>query len=293
MPDARRAKSATRSPPKTRCVWQSTMAGSTAPPTASTIGAPSALAGAWSAGPIHATRPVLRVQSRAFEPPDAGSVLAREADLGGTADEEAGTGLFDHAPCLRPRPSGSRLALCDSSRRASSSPRSCGTARIWRASPSTRTAGAAIDDLLAGVADLGVTLTHEELMEIVDTNNKRRFRVSDDGRRIRASQGHTIEVDLGYRPAEPPELLFHGTAEKNLPSIRAEGLDRMRRTHVHLSEDPKTARDVGMRYGKPVVLKVEARRMYEDGMAFFLADNGVWLTEAVPWAYILGGGPAE
>lgn len=152
---------------------------------------------------------------------------------------------------------------------------------------------APIDALLAGIAKLGVSLSHEELLEIVDTNNKRRFRISDDGLRIRASQGHTVEVDLGYRPAEPPELLYHGTAEKNLASIQAEGLDRMRRTHVHLSEDPKTARDVGMRYGKPIVLKIQARRMYEDGREFFLADNGVWLTDAVPWAYIFVGGAAE
>ena len=128
--------------------------------------------------------------------------------------------------------------------------------------------------------------TRAELDEIVATSDKQRFAFSDDGRRIRASQGHSVEVDLGYHPAEPPDVLFHGTVEKFLPSIREQGLLKGTRHHVHLSPDEETAHKVGQRRGKPVILKVNASEMYTAKFAFFVTPNAVWLTEHVPPQYI-------
>ena len=110
--------------------------------------------------------------------------------------------------------------------------------------------------------------------------------MSADGERIRANQGHSLAVDLGLTPVVPPSALYHGTAERFLESIRAHGLLRTGRQHVHLSGDPDTARSVGRRYGKPVVLVVDAGRMREDGCAIDRAANGVWLTDAVLPRYL-------
>jgi putative RNA 2'-phosphotransferase len=129
-------------------------------------------------------------------------------------------------------------------------------------------------------------LTREVLEQLVATSPKRRFALSEDGRRIRASQGHSVEVELGYAPAEPPEWLYHGTVDANLAAIRADGLRKMRRHHVHLSADEATARTVGGRRGKPVVLRVAAGRMHRDGFAFYRSANGVWLAERVPPDYV-------
>ena len=145
---------------------------------------------------------------------------------------------------------------------------------------------AEVDDLLQRCGQHGRELSRAQLEEIVATSPKRRFALSDDGRRVRASQGHSIEVDLGYAPAAPPELLYHGTVAASLDAIRAAGLQRMERHHVHLSPDVGTARTVGARRGKPVVLVVAAGRMHRDGHAFFRSENGVWLVEAVPPAYL-------
>lgn len=106
-----------------------------------------------------------------------------------------------------------------------------------------------IDALLAACAQHGHPLTRPELDELVATSPKQRFALSDDGRRIRANQGHSTEADLGYEPAEPPDLLFHGTVRSALPSIRDQGLRRMQRHHVHFSPDETTARAVGLRIG--------------------------------------------
>ena len=122
----------------------------------------------------------------------------------------------------------------------------------------------------------------ELVREVVASNDKQRFSLSPDGRRIRANQGHSIDVELGLEPVRPPETLFHGTARRNVARILAEGLARRRRHHVHLSPDPRTARRVGARHGPPVVLAVAAGRMATAGHAFFLSANGVWLTEHVP-----------
>ena len=125
-------------------------------------------------------------------------------------------------------------------------------------------------------------LTPQRLREIVERNDKKRFAFSDDGRRIRASQGHSVEVELGYTPQTPPDELFHGTARRRLGSILTSGLLPMRRAHVHLSADIQTALAVGRRHGAPVVLSVHAGAMRAAGHAFFLSANGVWLTAQVP-----------
>ena len=143
-----------------------------------------------------------------------------------------------------------------------------------------------VDELVARCAAHGTPITREVLETLVATSPKRRFALSEDGRRVRASQGHSIDVELGYEPATPPETLYHGTVETILDAIRDEGLRRMERHHVHLSADLETATIVGRRRGRAVVLRVDAGRMHRDGHAFFVSANGVWLTEHVPPAYL-------
>jgi putative RNA 2'-phosphotransferase len=143
-----------------------------------------------------------------------------------------------------------------------------------------------VDDLLAAADNHGFPITYDELVECVVTNDKRRFAFDGTGDLIRANQGHSVEVDLHLEEREPPEVLYHGTVERSLPSILAEGLNKGRRHHVHLSKDVETARKVGARRGKPVILEVAAGRMHRDGHTFFLSANGVWLTDAVPPAYL-------
>lgn len=145
-----------------------------------------------------------------------------------------------------------------------------------------------VSDLLEGCAAHGKPLTRQELEEVVATSPKQRFALSEDGARIRASQGHSLDVALGYVSAEPPDVLFHGTVLRALPSIRETGLARMQRHHVHLSPDEATAMNVGGRRGKPVVLSVDARAMLLAGRAFYRSANGVWLTDEVPPRYISG-----
>ena len=140
----------------------------------------------------------------------------------------------------------------------------------------------AVDELLAGCRRSGHAITPDQLREIVRTSDKQRFALSDDGTRIRANQGHSVEVDLGYEPAAPPGVLYHGTAERYLPSIRREGLSKGARHHVHLSQTVATATAVGRRHGKVVVLEVRAGDMHRSGLAFFRTPNGVWLTDSVP-----------
>jgi putative RNA 2'-phosphotransferase len=147
----------------------------------------------------------------------------------------------------------------------------------------------AVDDLLAGLAAQGRPITRQQLDEIVATNDKKRFAFSADGLRIRANQGHSVEVDLGLVPVEPPELLYHGTVERFLDSIRRRGLLRGNRHHVHLSPDRETATRVGQRRGRPVVLVVEAGRMHRDGHLFYRSENGVWLTDSVLAQYLRFG----
>lgn len=139
-----------------------------------------------------------------------------------------------------------------------------------------------VDVLLAALAANGLPLTRAELEEVVARNDKRRFAFDSTGTRIRASQGHSVEVELGLPVAEPPPLLFHGTVERFLPSIMAEGLRPMERREVHLSRTHETASRVGARRGKPIVLTVDARGMHAAGHEFRVSENGVWLTAHVP-----------
>ncbi|SOD85270.1 RNA 2'-phosphotransferase [Streptomyces sp. Ag109_G2-15] len=141
-----------------------------------------------------------------------------------------------------------------------------------------------IDTLIAAAAAHGFRLTREELDHVVAANDKQRFAI--EGTRIRASQGHTIEVDLGLPPATPPSYLYHGTVARNLDAIRAEGLRPMSRHDVHLSADRETATRVGARRGRPVVIAVDAGAMHRDGHVFHVSANGVWLTQAVPPRYL-------
>jgi putative RNA 2'-phosphotransferase len=143
-----------------------------------------------------------------------------------------------------------------------------------------------VNDLLEAAALRGVKISNEQLDEVVRTNDKKRFALSDDGRMIRASQGHSVEVELGYEQAAPPPVLYHGTVERFLPSIREQGLIKGNRQHVHLSPDVETAIAVGKRRGRPVVLKVSSGQMQADGFAFYLSANGVWLTDHIPIRYL-------
>ena len=143
-----------------------------------------------------------------------------------------------------------------------------------------------IDTLLTQCLLHGKEITRSMLDEIVQTSPKQRFAISEDGLCIRASQGHSVNIDLGYEPAVPPEVLFHGTVADRVESIRSRGLDRMSRHHVHLSSDSRTAVAVGRRRGKPIVLRILSDRMHRDGYFFCMSTNGVWLTKAVPRRYI-------
>ena len=141
-------------------------------------------------------------------------------------------------------------------------------------------------ELLEKLNGHGQPLTLDQLQHVVATNDKQRFAFSADLTKIRASQGHSLEVDLAYEEREPPDVLYHGTAEKNIAAIRKEGLKKGKRHHVHLSLDVTTAKAVGSRYGKPVVLTIHAKQMMVDCFPFYQATNGVWLTEWVPPQYI-------
>jgi putative RNA 2'-phosphotransferase len=143
-----------------------------------------------------------------------------------------------------------------------------------------------VKDLLQASAAHAFPISMEELKRVVETNDKKRFAFSEDETRIRASQGHSVEVDLQYEPAVPPEILFHGTAERFLASIQAQGLLKGKRHHVHLSRDILTALKVGQRYGKPVLLQVKSGEMHREGQLFFISTNGVWLTDHVPPAHL-------
>ena len=143
-----------------------------------------------------------------------------------------------------------------------------------------------VDDLLAASERIGFPISYDELLECVETNDKKRFSFDDTGDLIRANQGHSTAVDLQLEQKQPPEILYHGTVERFLDSIMAEGLKKGKRHHVHLSKDTETARKVGARRGKPVILLVDAGRMHQQGVAFFLSANGVWLTEAVPAEFL-------
>ena len=138
-----------------------------------------------------------------------------------------------------------------------------------------------VSDLL-----LKMQLSQSLLEEIVKTDDKQRFTFSDDFKCIRANQGHSRSVDLGLEEKKPPPILYHGTAKKNIDVILRQGVKKMKRQYVHLSEEVETALSVGIRYGKPVILEILSNIMYKEGFKFYCSENGVWLTQKVPSKYL-------
>ena len=143
-----------------------------------------------------------------------------------------------------------------------------------------------VEVLLDALKRHGKSLTREQLETVVRENDKQRFIIDDSGARIRANQGHSVDVTLDYESAEPPETLLHGTPEKFVSAIRNSGLKKMKRHHVHLHADETIATDVGQRRGKAVILKIRSAEMHHEGYEFFVTPNQVWLVESVPAKYI-------
>ena len=144
---------------------------------------------------------------------------------------------------------------------------------------------APVDELLAGLAKKGRGISFDQLCDIVETNDKQRYRFNDDKTQIRANQGHSLKLDLQLEPTEPPETLYHGTATRFMKDINQQGLQKRNRHHVHLSQDKTTAQSVGQRHGVPVILAIAAGAMRRDGFEFYCSDNDVWLTDHVPPKY--------
>jgi putative RNA 2'-phosphotransferase len=151
-----------------------------------------------------------------------------------------------------------------------------------------------IDELMRKAKAAGKGFRREDLLQVIETNDKKRFTLSQDGQRVRAAQGHSVSVSLGLEPVEPPAVLFHGTATRTLDAIWSGGLRPQTRQQVHLSINRETAETVGQRHGKAVVLVVDAQAMHREGFKFYRADNGVWLTDHVPRAFLsFGSGPVD
>lgn len=144
-----------------------------------------------------------------------------------------------------------------------------------------------VDILLQQAAQHNRPISREFLQQVVEQNSKKRFTLSEDGRQIRAAQGHsTAQVNLSFEPVTPPEILYHGTASQFRDSILAQGLRAGSRHHVHLSADIATAKQVGARHGKPIVFQIYTAAMLAAGCEFYLSDNQVWLTNHVPPEYL-------
>ena len=149
--------------------------------------------------------------------------------------------------------------------------------------------GIVLDD--SGWTDVAILLSklridNAILGHVVATNNKKRFAFNEDQTKIRANQGHSVVVELGYQPEIPPKMLYHGTSVDSVRSIGQTGLTKQKRHHVHLSADVQTALMVGKRHGTPTVLEVDAEQMSKDQFPFYQSANGVWLTDHVPVKYI-------
>ncbi|HEY9821622.1 MAG TPA: RNA 2'-phosphotransferase [Candidatus Sericytochromatia bacterium] len=143
-----------------------------------------------------------------------------------------------------------------------------------------------VDELLAACKKHSFPINRIELDEVVANNDKKRFSFDSTGTLIRANQGHSVEVDLQLEPTVPPDVLYHGTGHGAVEAILREGLRKMLRHHVHLSEDIATAKRVGARHGRPVVFEVDATAMQEAGYTFYCSENGVWLVDRVPPEYL-------
>lgn len=143
-----------------------------------------------------------------------------------------------------------------------------------------------LEELIQKMNQKGKKVNLEIIQEVVASNDKKRFIISEDGLKIRANQGHSISIDLDLKPTDPPSILYHGTATRFLKSILETGLEKRNRQHVHLSKDLATATQVGKRHGKLVILKVLSKEMQTDGFTFYQSENAVWLTDHVPTKYI-------
>jgi putative RNA 2'-phosphotransferase len=143
-----------------------------------------------------------------------------------------------------------------------------------------------VQELMEKMNANGTQVNIEIIHTVVATNDKKRFSFNEDKSRVRANQGHSLEVELNLNTAEPPDILYHGTAERFAAKILQEGLIKQQRQHVHLSKDTETAKAVGTRHGKPVILNINARAMRQDGFVFYLSENKVWLVDEVPVQYI-------
>ncbi|MBW4472337.1 MAG: RNA 2'-phosphotransferase [Stenomitos rutilans HA7619-LM2] len=143
-----------------------------------------------------------------------------------------------------------------------------------------------VDELLSACAAHQFSFTRAELEEVVAASDKQRFSFDELKTRIRANQGHSVEVDLQLEPQTPPEVLYHGTGEPSVPAILRSGLLKLSRHHVHLSREMETARKVGMRHGRPVIFAIDAAAMHQAGFTFYCSDNGVWLVDEVPSCYL-------
>ena len=144
-----------------------------------------------------------------------------------------------------------------------------------------------VQELIDGInRSGGHSLDMENLEEIVRTDEKQRYSFNEDFTLIRANQGHSIPVDVELEEKTPPDILWHGTGEKYVSSIDVQGLNPKGRLYVHLSSDVETAKKVGSRHGKPVIYEIDCRKMAEDGYAFYLSANYIWLTKEVPAVYL-------
>lgn len=143
-----------------------------------------------------------------------------------------------------------------------------------------------VEELRSKSGNNKVYFTLEQLDEVVETNDKKRFIFNEDKSKIRANQGHSIDIDLALKPQQPPEFLYHGTAQKNVDSILEKGIEKRSRQHVHLSLDKETATKVGMHHGKPVILTIRTGEMLMTEFCFTFRKNGVWLTDFVDAKYI-------
>jgi putative RNA 2'-phosphotransferase len=131
-----------------------------------------------------------------------------------------------------------------------------------------------------------IVFDFNELKEVVKNCDKQRFALSEDFCSIRASQGHSVEVKIDFKEIAAPPVLYHGTVEQFIESIKKQGLLPGKRHHVHLSKDEETAKKVGERRGKPIILKIDAMKMQDAGYKFYISENGVYLTDSVPKRYI-------
>ena len=143
-----------------------------------------------------------------------------------------------------------------------------------------------VKELIAGINNAGRKIDMKTLEEIVRTDNKGRYSFNENKTLIRANQGHSIPVDIEFKEVAPPNVLYHGTATKSLDSIKQQGIKSMSRLYVHLYKDLETAIKVGDRHGKCVVLVIDTKKMSDDGIKFYLSENGVWLTKYIDWQYV-------